>query len=183
MSTSFAFVIAPLKILRDVPLSMGMSKHVAALVALSFAAVGCASSPVAAPADRLVFAIDAGFTAEEQTEILEAAADWNAVSEHPIALDTHAAWHVSPATSKAWTGIHEPSKERIELVSIAKLNDACFNGDGKGAFRTVVRHEFGHALGLQHIAGEGTMAPGHECAQHELSADDMVECRRVGACQ
>jgi hypothetical protein len=49
------------------------------------------------------------------------------------------------------------------------------------ASEATVMHELGHALGLGHHAGPGVMATTATGA--ELTAEDIEECGRVGACE
>jgi hypothetical protein len=144
--------------------------------------------PTCDPPGPLVFAPPSGFTPEQQLEIYNAAAVWNEVTldTHRIVFSAYGTWRILswppavPWLTGQWTPYHvmliRPGRDDVGPISL---------------------HEFGHALGLEHIASPGSLMCGEDAAPTDeerpgycavrrdgrpFTSDDIAECRRVGAC-
>jgi len=118
----------------------------------------------------LQFEIDSAFTADERTQIKAAADDWNRITgqDYKITFD-----------GDSWV-IYKRQPPASNGLTLVAGREVWITPKPVGAsVRTIARHEFGHALGLRHTA-KGVMYAGW--AEDEFSAEDLVECRRVGAC-
>ncbi len=150
-----------------------------------------ASVALIACAPALAFAVDPAFPPSERGEIAQAAATWNTVTvqDKQIVVDG-GEWTIQRAAPDGgWNGI---TYAALRLIYIHPKHP------GATAY-AVALHEFGHALGLQHLCASdavgdvasnvpcdpsvslGVMDPTH--VEDELSTADMAECRRVEACK
>lgn len=143
--------------------------------------MGCTNEPI--EHNQLSFAIDDSFTPGERIIIMSAIDDWNNITlpSHHIRIDPNAEWHIIRHAPVGNAGLWEPDTKTIWIMPTPELNYWCFDNDGADAFRVVVRHELGHALGLQHTSN-GIMAPGEECSHPVFAHEDINECNNVGAC-
>jgi hypothetical protein len=75
--------------------------------------------------------------------------------------------------SMAWTDV-TTATIRFDMEKIASLNEL--------GCATLIAHESGHALGLQHNPGANVMDP-EPYPMHEISAEDVTEFRNVWPAQ
>lgn len=122
----------------------------------------CASGDVEAE-------IDVVFTKAQASEITRAANRWNEFTQRTVHIVSDGDWLVVPATSPKGLGYAQGNRRLIRISPITP-DDQVF---------AVALHEFGHALGLNHVP-QGVMDPERQTI--EFSAEDMAECRRCGAC-
>lgn len=126
------------------------------------------SSPV-------VLAIDPRAAPWQRAGVREMAARWNDLAIDRITVAEPGPWRlVLDAPPEPYWGWTDYSAQII-LVR-PDLDDY--------AFRRVVLHELGHALGLclwKHTTDGGVMTAGSGAL--EFSAGDRAECRRVNACR
>lgn len=101
-------------------------------------------------------------------------AEWNAVADRQQYVTTGAGTHVVEV------------RPRGEMANGPRANSEYAHGvmhvapDLGDHFAFSVAHEQGHALGLDHHAGPGVMAT--TATTETLTAEDIDECMRVGAC-
>jgi hypothetical protein len=145
-----------------------LSNKVAATSLAAFASlwlVSCAGGSVDCE-------IDAVFTQSQGAEIQRAADVWNSLSVRPItfAPQGQGDWLILPASvTLNRLGYAEPKRKLIRINPVTPDNQ----------IYAVALHEFGHAIGLGHVK-HGVMDPDHQTMA--FSAEDIAECRRVGAC-
>ncbi len=126
--------------------------------------VACTNQP-----PHYVFAPDPDLTPDQIAVLHTAAAQWNAVSDIPISFDQNGLFIRLAPMNPGTQGLDYAS-EGIEIAPNLKPD----------RFYNVALHEFGHAIGLQHINHPGVMDP--QATQHVFSTEDLTECHRVGAC-
>lgn len=163
------------------------------------------------PAPSLHLFIDDTFTADEAADVQRAADAWNARTTRRIITVTNAdAWRTAHPDGQLWTVMKAqvPSDHcgrSDNARRLIRLDPEC----GSDRVYATTLHELGHALGLGHLCDaswnyEGEAPSGRVCDPGhplgvmdpsdgwwdgtgyryvEFSDDDMVECRRVGACE
>ena len=141
------------------------------LAAVAALLVGCAASP----ASR-VLAVDAAFTVEERAALERCVARWDAVApESGLALDFDApVGDTSSIVKRGGGNMGDTIIKRAHVTLHPNLTE-------RGVFESVACHELGHVLGLDHVEELAVMNPG-PMWEVELSAADVGECVRVGAC-
>jgi hypothetical protein len=156
------------------------------VLALALTLAGCAPD--------LRFRLDPTFSEEAVAGILEAAREWNAITnaDHQITFDGDS-WYVANAAppNGPWSGLTRRHERRIWIRP---------QPAGGTSYHLIAKHEFGHALGLRHLCwtpkalGElvenapacdssislGVMDPAH--GDISFSDADIQECIVVGAC-
>lgn len=153
--------------------------------------LGAATALLCTCSPPLEFRLDPSFDDEAAEGIVQAARDWNGLTNeaHQITFDGDS-WYIEkrqpPEGFNGWTS---RSRQRVLLSP---------NPVGV-SWRALAKHEFGHALGLRHtcwapgVTGDSsTPKPcekGHSVGvmdpinpTGEFSAEDIAECRTIGAC-
>jgi hypothetical protein len=117
--------------------------------------------------------IDAVFTNSQGAEIRRAAVDWNKLSVRPVtfAPEGEGDWLILPASVTLNRLGYAQRKRRLIRINPLTPDDQIY---------AVALHELGHALGLGHVK-QGVMDPDRQTIA--FSAEDLAECRRVGACE
>lgn len=131
-----------------------------------FSLIACTSVSMS-----ISFSIDPAFTPSEQEEIKRAAGAWNTIAKDHITFDG-ASWHIvkrDPGPGRP-NGLCQ-SGQRLVLIRPEPYGATTY---------AVAIHEFGHVLGLGHVAA-GVMNPVN--ASTQFTDQDLTECRRVGACE
>lgn len=107
----------------------------------------------------------AGLNTEQTAVLDDAAARWSAVTREPVRIDPGGcAVHVVDELGDGGiVGEYEPGAMVVRRDAFV---------------RSVVMHEMGHGLGLEHVDG-GVM---NAVPWGTMTAADVAECRRVGAC-
>jgi hypothetical protein len=113
--------------------------------------------------------IDPVFTEVRKDGIRRAAVEWKTIATRQIRILDKGDWLVVPAEVPKGLGYAQSGRHLIR-ISPETPDDQVY---------AVALHEFGHALGLQHVK-PGVMDP--DVQTIEFSAEDFAECRRVGAC-
>lgn len=135
-----------------------------------FYSIGLALIVSCAP--RLHFAIDKSFTEIEVREIHRAAEEWNKIALRKITFGDDGKYYIDEVekTDLGYNGFFTRKRRLIQID----------NETGGVSVYAIALHEFGHALGLNHV-NNGIMNPNKVTT--EFSAEDMAECRRVRACK
>lgn len=114
--------------------------------------------------------IDPSFTNEQRAELERAADAWNQVAVRHIRFVDAGEYLILPAlVPGGWLGYTQRGRALVR-VSPATPESEVY---------AVALHELGHVLGLEHTT-RGVMDPRRQTV--DFSAEDMVECARVGAC-
>jgi hypothetical protein len=125
-----------------------------------------------------ILEIKPGFTRQQLAFIYDATDAWNVYANRPIEVVTEegeTVQHVSLVDDLRASDGH-PVDGFFYLGSVYIRS-----GLDDGRFRYVIRHEFGHLLGLGHHGGHGVMvSPGDN--NPTITEEDLIECRNVGAC-
>ena len=147
-----------------------MIRLAAALAALL---VGACAAPLDAPAPyRMTFAPSA-WTPAQAAALHEAAALWDEATIAGVELvevPAGAGVSIAPGDLPTHLGGHE---QHGGVTIRANLPIA--------EFSEVAAHEIGHALGLEPVR-DGVMQGDARMHGLQLSAEDIAECERVGAC-
>ncbi len=142
-------------------LVLNLSKCVAAVL-LAMTASSCASGDVDAE-------IDVVFTQAQASEITRAAKRWNEFTSRSVHIVSDGEWLIVPATSPKGLGYAQGARRLIRISPVTP-DDQIY---------AVALHEFGHALGLNHVV-KGVMDPDRQTI--DFSPEDIAECKRCGAC-
>lgn len=140
--------------------------------------------------EDLSFDVDRAFAPDQRDHILWRLDEWNAITlDHRKLSIDGSVWRV--ASEDPQTGFNGHCSSRSRRIKIMPELAPELTG-------VVAKHEFGHAIGLQHLCeilpkdaartghpvcgaySRGVMDPGHVTA--DFSEADFAECRRVGAC-
>ncbi len=118
----------------------------------------------------LAFRVD---PAIDSTDVQSEAAKWNGITSpgNEITVDVNGSWLITEGDTPHDTAGWCHRGERLIVLDSER---------GYSQTRPAVLHELGHALGLHHTT-RGVMGE-HEIAA-EFSAEDLEECRNVGACR
>ncbi len=164
---------------------MGCGDNVKRLACVILAACVACATPLA-------FVVSPVFTTPERSEIQRAADDWNAITtpESRITLSGGEWRFEQSALDSGWNGFASVGRRTVWIHP---------EHPGASVYE-VALHEFGHALGLRHpctaprvqgptssprlcdpAAPLGVMDPTH--VSNGFSAEDLAECRYVGACK
>jgi predicted Zn-dependent protease len=138
-----------------------LSKCIAGAI-LTLMGSSCASGDVEAE-------IDVVFTQPQASEITRAAKRWNEFTTRTVHIVSDGEWLVVPATSPKGLGYAQGARRLIRISPVTP-DDQIY---------AVALHEFGHALGLNHVP-KGVMDPDRQTI--EFSPEDIAECKRCGAC-
>ena len=151
------------------------------VAALLMCATGCANA--SRPGFDSTVASTLTFDPSEWTDpqvasIYHAASRWNALAGHELvqiqAVDgTRPEHHIRPATlPEHYSGMHSPGLDTIR-IDVSQADDN---------FETVVVHELGHAMGMEHIAAAGIMYKVVDGSIRDFTQADHQECERTGWC-
>lgn len=153
----------------------------AAIGALLFLLGGCAAGsdlPPEATAASTMTIDPSDWTDQQLTSIYHAADRWNAFAHHEVvhieAVEgSRTMQHIRPASlPEHYSGMHSPKLDTIR-IDVHKADET---------FETVVVHELGHALGLEHIEVAGIMFDVVDGSVVEFTNGDHAECVRAGWC-
>lgn len=134
---------------------------------MTVAAVGTieASEP-----HHITMSIDPTFTSTEQQLIREAADRWNDItdSRHKIKFSSKSRAHI--ANTSPGPGLDGRYEDGNIMIRPNLTSHR---------FLTVATHEFGHALGIDHIPHGLMNARGED---PYLTQNDLIECQRIHVC-
>jgi hypothetical protein len=171
-----------------------MMRFAAVLAAIVL--VGCSFTIVASGDDAsakveacpITLRLTPGLTTEERDAVSAAVAMWNGVTvaAKQMCVSDGAGRDVRliPDHGTEWHAMLSESEDGVAFIGLTRATDIVIVGGlSATTFLRVAAHEFGHVLGLQHVAGHTVMAPAALFMADDLTAADVAECRRVGACE
>lgn len=130
-------------------------------------------------ADRThVLRVDPSFTAEERVQLREAAAKWNAVSNHHITvLDAPCDGDEECIAKRPYDRIPSALGSCCRSTEFITIHPSV-KGD---LFMHVALHEFGHLIGIKEHTQTGVMSASVETPS-EITPVDLAACRAVDSC-